>query len=58
MSSRVESLLAHLARHREVAVPRQQVAFQLWPDTTDAQALTNLRGVLHAMRRSVPTSTS
>jgi Bacterial transcriptional activator domain len=30
------------------------VAFALWPDSTEAQALTNLRHVLHNVRRSFP----
>jgi DNA-binding SARP family transcriptional activator len=53
-SGRVESLLAYLALHRESPVPRQQLSFLLWPDTTEAQSRTNLRGVLHTMRRAMP----
>lgn len=53
-SARVESLLAYLLLHREAPQLRQRLAFLLWPDSTDAQALTNLRKVLHNLRRSVP----
>ncbi|HEX6327775.1 MAG TPA: AAA family ATPase [Jiangellaceae bacterium] len=53
-SSRVVSLLAYLALHRQTAQQRQRVAFALWPDSTEAQALTNLRHVLHNLRRSLP----
>jgi DNA-binding SARP family transcriptional activator len=53
-SARVESLLAYLALHRHAAPQRQRIAFTLWPDSTEAQALTNLRHVLHNLRRSLP----
>jgi DNA-binding SARP family transcriptional activator len=53
-SARVESLLAYLALHRHTAQQRQRIAFTLWPDSTEAQALTNLRHVLHNLRRSLP----
>lgn len=53
-SARVESVLAFLLLHRGQPQPRQRVAFALWPDSTEAQALTNLRHVLHTLRRSVP----
>jgi DNA-binding SARP family transcriptional activator len=35
-------------------VPRQRLAFLLWPDSTEAQARTNLRHVLHNLRRALP----
>jgi DNA-binding SARP family transcriptional activator len=35
-------------------VPRQRVAGALWPDSTDAQALTNLRRELHHLREAWP----
>ncbi|SPT60478.1 ATP-binding protein [Actinomadura madurae] len=53
-SARVESLLAYLLLHREAPQLRQRLAFLLWPDSTDGQALTNLRKVLHNLRRSLP----
>ncbi len=53
-SARAESLLAYLLLHREAAQPRQHVAFLLWPDSTEAQARTNLRHVLHNLRRALP----
>ena len=34
--------------------PRQRLAFLLWPDSTEAQARTNLRHVLHTLRRALP----
>src|SRR5919204_6073451 len=53
-SARAESLLAYLLIHRDAPQPRQRLAFLLWPDSTEAQARTNLRHVLHTLRRSLP----
>jgi DNA-binding SARP family transcriptional activator len=53
-SARAESLLAFLILHRDAAQPRQRVAFTLWPDSTEHQARTNLRHVLHNLRRALP----
>lgn len=55
-SARAESLLAYLLLHRDVPQRRQRLAFLLWPDSTEAQAMTNLRHVLHNLRRSFPES--
>jgi DNA-binding SARP family transcriptional activator len=53
-SARAESLLAYLVVHRGAPVPRQRLAFVLWPDSSEAQARTNLRHVLHKLRRGLP----
>jgi DNA-binding SARP family transcriptional activator len=53
-SARAVSLLGYLLVHRGVALPRQRLAFLLWPDSTEAQARTNLRHVLHTLRRGLP----
>jgi hypothetical protein len=53
-SARARSLLAYLLLHRDVAQPRQRLAFLLWPDSTEAQARTNLRHLLHNLRRALP----
>src|ERR687888_1697574 len=53
-SARAESLLAYLLIHRDAPQPRQRLAFLLWPDSTEAQARTNLRHVLHRLRRALP----
>jgi DNA-binding SARP family transcriptional activator len=53
-SARARSLLAYLLLHREAAQPRQRLAFVLWPDSTESQARTNLRHVLHKLRRALP----
>ena len=53
-SARAESLLAYLLLHRDVPQPRQRLAFLLWPDSAEGQAQTNLRKVLHNLRRALP----
>ena len=53
-SGRAESLLAYLVLHRAAPQPRQRLAFLLWPDSTEAQARTNLRHLLHTLRRVLP----
>jgi DNA-binding SARP family transcriptional activator len=49
-SSRSIALLAFLALHANVPQPRQRLAGMFWPDSTDAQARTNLRRELHNLR--------
>src|SRR5215213_8854331 len=53
-SARTESLLAYLLLHRDAPQPRQRLAFLLWPDSSEPQARTNLRHLLHNLRRSLP----
>lgn len=53
-SARAESLLAYLLVHRDAPQPRQRLAFLLWPESTEPQARTNLRQVLHNLRRALP----
>ncbi|HEX5617086.1 MAG TPA: AAA family ATPase [Solirubrobacteraceae bacterium] len=53
-SARAESLLAYLLVHRDAPVPRQRLAFLLWPDSNEQQARTNLRHVLHKLRHALP----
>src|SRR3954471_24686989 len=53
-SARAESLLAYLLLHRDAPQPRQRLAFLLWPDSTEPQARTNLRKVLHNLRHALP----
>jgi len=53
-SARAESLLAYLLLHRDAPQPRQRLAFLLWPGSTEGQAQTNLRKVLHNLRRALP----
>lgn len=53
-SARAESLLAYLLLHRDAPQQRQHLAFTLWPDSSESQARTNLRHVLHNLRRALP----
>jgi DNA-binding SARP family transcriptional activator len=53
-SARARSLLGYLVLHAEAPHPRQRLAFLLWPDSTEGQARTNLRNVLHTLRRASP----
>src|SRR5262245_5009345 len=51
---RLQSLLAYLLLHRDAPQPRQHLAFLRWPDTTEAQARTNLRQLLHSLKQALP----
>lgn len=53
-SARGRSLLGYLLLHRDAPHSRQRLAFLLWPDSTEAQARTNLRKVLHTLRHDLP----
>ncbi len=53
-STRAAHLLACVALHPDAAQRRDHLAFRLWPDSTDAQARTNLRHLLHTLRSAVP----
>ena len=53
-AARAELLFAYLVLHPD-AQPRRRLAAALWPDSTEAQAQTNLRKLLHTMRRRLPT---
>ena len=53
-SARAESLLAFLLLNRHTAASRQHLAFLLWPDSTEAQARTNLRHLVHTLRSRLP----
>lgn len=54
-SPRLQSFLAYLLLHSTAPQPRQQLAFQLWPDSREAQAHSNLRKAIHHLRRALPT---
>src|SRR6202049_3768027 len=49
-SSRAVALVAFLVIHAGSPQARQRIAGLFWPDSTDAQALTNLRRELHHLR--------
>jgi predicted ATPase/DNA-binding SARP family transcriptional activator len=54
-SPRQQQLVAFLVLHaRGTPVQRQRIAAAFWPESTDSQALTNLRRELHHLRESFP----
>jgi DNA-binding SARP family transcriptional activator len=53
-SARVVSLLGYLLLHRDAPQPRPRIAASFWPDSTESQARTNLRHLLHHLRRALP----
>jgi predicted ATPase/DNA-binding SARP family transcriptional activator len=53
-SARLQSLLAYLLLHRDTIQYRQHLAFLFWPDSTETQARTNLRYLLHQLRATLP----
>jgi predicted ATPase/DNA-binding SARP family transcriptional activator len=53
-SLRLQSLLGYLVLHRHMPQPRHQLAFLFWPDSSEAQARTNLRRELHQLRQALP----
>ena len=50
-SSRSVALVAFLVAHAGSPQPRQRIAGLFWPESTDTQALTNLRRELHQLRQ-------
>jgi glucose-1-phosphate adenylyltransferase len=53
-TSRLQSLLAYLVLHRDTPQPRQRIASRLWPDSSESQARTNLRNLIHLLRQTLP----
>ena len=52
--NRMQSLIAYLILHGDVPQPRERLAFVLWPGSTESQARTNLRQLLHHLKRALP----
>src|SRR5262249_34534872 len=52
--SRLQSLIAYLILHGDAPQPRERMAFVLWPGSTESQARTNLRQLLHHLKRALP----
>jgi DNA-binding SARP family transcriptional activator/predicted ATPase len=57
-TNRMRSLLAFLVLHGEAAQSRERLASLLWPESGEAQARTNLRQLLHNLRRALPVECS
>jgi WD40 repeat protein/DNA-binding SARP family transcriptional activator len=54
VSERLQSLLTYLVLNRHTPQTRQHLAFLFWADSNDAQSRTNLRRVIHDLRRILP----
>ncbi len=57
-TNRMRSLLAFLVLHHDVPQSREHLSYLLWPGSSEAQARTNLRQVLHNLRRALPVDCS
>lgn len=53
-ADRLTLLLAYVFLNPSAPVSRKQLAFLSWPDSSEAQARTNLRNLLHLLRRTYP----
>ena len=53
-TARLQALLTYLVLHRDAPQLRQHLAFLFWPDSSEAQARTNLRKLYHFLRNVVP----
>ena len=53
-TNRLHSLLAYLILHGDAPQPRERLAFLLWPASSESQARTNLRQLLHHLKRALP----
>lgn len=53
-AERLILFLAYLFLNSNVATPRKQLAYLFWPSSTEEQARTNLRNLLHLLRRTLP----
>jgi DNA-binding SARP family transcriptional activator/predicted ATPase len=53
-TSRLQSLIAYLILHGDTPQPREHLAFVLWPASSEPQARTNLRQLLHHLKRALP----
>src|SRR6476469_5381581 len=53
-TNRLHSLIAYLILHSDTPHPRERLAFLLWPASRESQARTNLRQLLHNLKRALP----
>lgn len=56
-TERLQTLLAYLLLHCQTPQPRRHIAFLFWPDTTEKQALSNLRTAYARLRQKLPNPT-
>ncbi|MBW5447667.1 tetratricopeptide repeat protein [Cohnella sp. CFH 77786] len=55
-TGKLQILFAYLLLHADTPINRKHLAFQFWPDSSEAQALTNLRKLLYDLKRLLPSS--
>lgn len=53
-SNREKELLAYLLLNRETPQSRKFLSFLFWADSTEAQAMNNLRKVLYTLKKNLP----
>jgi DNA-binding SARP family transcriptional activator len=53
-ATRMQSLVAYLLLHRGITLTRLQLALLFWPDSSEAQAHTNLRKLLFQLGHALP----
>ena len=53
-TARLRSLIGYLVLRRGKPQLRAHLAFLFWPDSSEQQALTNLRHLLHELRQALP----
>ena len=53
-TNRLHSLVAYLILHGDTPLPRERLAFELWPGSSESQARTNLRQLLYHLKRALP----
>jgi DNA-binding SARP family transcriptional activator len=57
-ADRPQALLAYLLLHRQAPQFRRHLAFLLWPDSAESQAMGNLRNLLYTVRHALPDADS
>jgi DNA-binding SARP family transcriptional activator/predicted ATPase len=57
-TNRLQSLIAYLILNADAPQPRERLAFLLWPASSESQARTNLRQLLHHLKRALPAECS
>ena len=53
-SAKTQLLLGYLFLHPLISHPRRQIAFRLWPESSESQAMANLRNLLFSLKRAFP----
>ena len=51
---RLQSLLAYLLIHHDIPQSRRELAYQLWPNSSETSARNNLRQLIYQLRQVLP----